>query len=66
MSRQFWKPHPMGRTCKWCHSQRPGMQPLRLNGERGYWHLKCFEAAKKAAKKEGRNLISTPKNKTGA
>lgn len=62
MKRRFWQSHPMARTCKWCGSQRPGMQPLRLNGERGYWHLKCFDAAKK----EGRNLISTTKTKTGA
>jgi hypothetical protein len=40
------KPHPMARKCAYCGSQKPGMQPLRLNGKRGYWHLKCFEKAK--------------------
>lgn len=49
--KQPWKHHPNARTCKYCKSQKPGMQPLTLfiNNKpvRGYWHLKCFEKAKK-------------------
>lgn len=45
------KPHSMARKCQYCGSQKPGMQPLRLqiNGKtvRGYWHLKCFDKARK-------------------
>jgi hypothetical protein len=47
MQKAFWKIHPMARTCKECGSQRPGMQPLRLNGVRGYWHIECFAKARK-------------------
>jgi hypothetical protein len=49
------KPQPNARKCKHCGSQRPGMQPLTLfiDGKpvRGYWHLECFEIARKAARK---------------
>lgn len=46
------KPNDMARKCAYCGSQKPGMQPLRLNGKRGYWHLKCFEKARKEEKEE--------------
>jgi hypothetical protein len=51
-----WKPHPMARTCQWCKSQRPGMQPLTLvlpdgTKQRGYWHLPCFEKERAKIKK---------------
>lgn len=44
------KPQPMARKCQWCKSQKPGMQPLRLqlaDGtiKRGYWHLACYAKA---------------------
>lgn len=49
--RRPWKPSPHARTCKECGSQRPGAQPLTLyiDGKRvrGYWHLACFEKARK-------------------
>lgn len=48
---RFFKPHAMGRTCKYCGSQRHGAQPLRLNGERGFWHIECFEKARKETRK---------------
>jgi hypothetical protein len=51
-----WKYSPNARTCRYCKSQKPGMQPLTLfvNNKpvRGYWHLKCFEKAKKELAKE--------------
>ena len=49
-AKQPWRPHPRARTCEYCKSQKPGMQPLRLNGKRGYWHLKCFELARAKCK----------------
>jgi hypothetical protein len=54
-ARKPWDKHqPNARTCKECGSQRPGMQPLAIyhkdgRRERGYWHLKCFEIARKRA-----------------
>jgi hypothetical protein len=40
-----------GRVCPQCGSNKPGGIPLNLkvNGQliRGYWHLKCFELARK-------------------
>jgi hypothetical protein len=42
------KLHPMARKCAYCGTQRPGMQPLRLDGKRGYWHLECYEKARAA------------------
>lgn len=55
MAKTPWsKPHMMARKCQYCKSQKPGMQPLTLfiNGKPkcGYWHLKCFELAKKEFK----------------
>ena len=45
------KPNVIARKCYYCGSQKPGMQPLTLytNGKafRGYWHLKCFDKARK-------------------
>jgi len=54
MKRQPWKYHPNARTCQQCGSQKPGMQPLTLflkdgTRQRGYWHLKCFEIARRDA-----------------
>ena len=51
-----WKPHSRARTCQWCKSQRPGMQPLTIyladgKPKRGYWHLRCFELERAAIKK---------------
>jgi len=49
-SKAPWKPHKNARTCRYCGSQRPGMQPLRLwrdgKVEHGYWHLQCFAKAR--------------------
>jgi hypothetical protein len=46
-----WKSSLHARICKECGSQRSGMQLLSLwiGGKRvrGYWHLKCFEVARK-------------------
>lgn len=46
------KPNANARKCKRCGSQRPGMQPLTLflpdgTRQRGYWHLKCFDEARR-------------------
>lgn len=49
-SKPWAKPHTNARKCKGCGSQRPGMQPLRLNNERGYWHIECFEKARSKPK----------------
>lgn len=35
----------MARKCRWCGDVRPGMQPLRLGEQRGYWHPECFKKA---------------------
>ena len=45
----------MVRRCRECGSARPGMQPLTIYrdgeaAERGYWHLRCFEIARKRLK----------------
>jgi len=51
MRKPWGKRQPMARICDYCKSQKPGMQPLTIfeNGKarRAYWHLKCFDKAKK-------------------
>jgi hypothetical protein len=52
MSKPWDKKHPNARKCDECKSQKPGMQPLTLflkdgTRKRAYWHLKCFEIAKR-------------------
>ena len=61
MSQPWNKQHDMARKCSYCGSQKPGMQPLTLyhkhgTKQRGYWHLKCFEKARKALEKANDNL----------
>ncbi len=56
-----WKDHLMARKCQYCGSHRPGMQPLRLDGKRGFWHLECFEKARLEARdriREERKILS--------
>jgi hypothetical protein len=51
MPKTPWKSHPMARQCHYekCPDKtKPGMQPLRLNGKRAFWHLKCFEKERAA------------------
>lgn len=58
-TRKPWKASPHARTCAYAGCRdplKPGMQPLRLNGVRGYWHLKCFEIARRDAAKAAENL----------
>lgn len=47
------------RTCEWCGSQKPGAQPLRLDGKRGYWHINCFELARRSVSKMPRDKCAT-------